>query len=160
MAPQTTNMIAPASIGAGSTIQFKDGTTGVVGALGVVAVPVAFVNDMESAGFVLSIGGLSTAANGLVADTNANIANALPLPALLNRVTTSGAANAGVKLPPSSVGARIRVTNANTANAIGVYPQVNEAIANLAANANFSLAANKTADFTCAVAGQWDAMQG
>lgn len=155
MASVTITMTAPSSLGQGNTVQFRDGSSATVGAYGITAVPALFVDDMLKAGF--TIFGTPSVAGGIVADTNANQANAVLLPAEFNRVATTGAANAGVKLPASAPGARVRVTNMG-ANACGVFPQVNEQIAAGAANALFSVAANKTAEFSCVTAGYWDAV--
>jgi hypothetical protein len=108
-------------------------------------------------GFSGNFATIGVSANN-IASNGTTQANGTPLTATLNRVASVGAANGAVVLPASQPGMRIRVTNANTANAVGVFPVANEAITPGAANAVFSVPANKTADFSCAVAKQWDAL--
>lgn len=107
-------------------------------------------------GFAGGLATIGTTANG-VSSNGTTLVGATPLTATLNRVTTNGAANGAVQLVAAVPGARQRVTNA-TANALGVFPQANEAITPGAANAVFSIPANKTAEFSSAVAAQWDAV--
>lgn len=103
------------------------------------------------------VGSFGPAANA-IASNGTSLANATLLTNRINRVTTVGAANGGVRLPAALPGDIRVVTNANAANAANVFPAVNEAITGGAANAALNLAANKTALFVCAVAGQWDAL--
>ena len=60
-------------------------------------------------------------------------------------------------LPASTPGRDITITNA-AANSMNVFPNTGDAINGAAANALYALAGGKTAEFTCAVAGQWHAI--
>jgi hypothetical protein len=85
---------------------------------------------------------------------------ATQLLAPVNRVTTVPAAASGVKLPPTTglpVGAAlvIFVIDAHATNAINVYPATGDQINALGANVAFSVAATKSAQFLCTIAGQW-----
>lgn len=153
MAAATVTLTAPSTSSPGGLVILPDGSTLTISAIGQVACPTQFVSVLLNDGFTYK----ASTANGIVADTNANQANATPLPAAWNRITTNGAANGAVKLPAALPGTLIRVTN-TVANSANVYPQSGEAITGGAANAAFALAANKTAEFSCAVAGQWDAV--
>lgn len=146
-------LTAPSTSAPGSIVQFPDGTTTTISAINQISCPNQFVSALLNDGFTFR----ASTANGITADTNANQANATALPASWNRITTNGAANGGVKLPAATPGILIRVTNV-AANSANVYPQSNEAITGLSANSAFALAANKTAEFSCAVAAQWDAV--
>lgn len=99
---------------------------------------------------------LSSTANGLTAHSGGGQGSALPLTASINRVTTVAAANDSVLLPASIPGSQIMVVNAAAANSMNVFPQTGDAINALAANTAFAMAANKTANFICAVAGTWN----
>lgn len=97
---------------------------------------------------------LESTADTLTAHAGGGQASALALTAVINRVTTVATADS-VKLPPSQAGMTITVINAAAANSMNVFPASGEAINALGANAAFAVAANKTAYFTCATAGQW-----
>jgi len=100
----------------------------------------------------------SSAVNGLTAFAGGGQGSATPLTASINRVTTVASAADSVQLPAATAGKQIVVINAAAANAMAVFPQTGEIINALAANASFSMAANKTAIFSCAVAGTWNAV--
>lgn len=106
-------------------------------------------------GFSGALFTLGSTANG-VASNGTTLANGTVIAAQLNRVTAVGSVNGALTLPASVPGMRIRITNANGGNTAVVFPAANDAINSAAANAGFSLAANKTVDLTCAIAGQWD----
>lgn len=74
----------------------------------------------------------------------------------VNRFTTVTSANDSAQLPKALPGRMRVVINAAAANALAVFPQSGEAINAIAADSAFSLAANKTAIFFCAVAGTWN----
>lgn len=93
--------------------------------------------------------------NGITAFSTGGQTNAVPLVSVINRVTTVAAAADSVKLPAAVAGLSITVTNAAAANAMNVFPATGDIINALAANTALSIVANKTATFTCAVAGQW-----
>lgn len=74
----------------------------------------------------------------------------------INRFTTVTSANDSAQLPKALPGRFRVVINAAAANALAVFPQSGEIINALSADASFSLAANKTVIFFCAVAGTWN----
>lgn len=77
---------------------------------------------------------------------------------LINRFTTVTSGSDSAQLPKAVAG-RVRVViNAAAANALAVFPQTGEAINAIAADSAFSLSANKTAIFVCAVAGTWNSV--
>src|SRR5579871_1191184 len=92
--------------------------------------------------------------NGTVAFAGGGQANATLLPAVLNRVTVVASVGDSVKLVAASVGVQQTVTNA-AANSMNLFPGVNDAINSLGVNAAFAIPGGKTANFSCAVAGQW-----
>jgi hypothetical protein len=53
---------------------------------------------------------------------------------------------------------QVIIINAAAANSMNVFPAVGDQINALGANAAFALAANKTVQLTCAIAGQWHAI--
>lgn len=75
----------------------------------------------------------------------------------INRVTTVASGNDSAQLPAAKAGRMRIVINAAASNALAVFPQPGEVINALSANSAFSLAANKTALFVCAVDGTWNA---
>ena len=106
-------------------------------------------------------GGLSTSSyvNGLTAHAGGGQASATALTAMINRVTTVASANDSVVLPATTIpGLVIYVANAAASNSMNVFPVSGDAINALGANAAFAIAANKTATFVCANAGQWHAI--
>lgn len=76
----------------------------------------------------------------------------------INRFTTVASGADSAQLPAAKAGDEVIVINAAAANAMAVFPQTGEIINALAANASFSVAANKTAIFLCAVDGTWNAL--
>lgn len=60
-------------------------------------------------------------------------------------------------LPASLPGRDITITNA-AVNSMNVFPFTGDAINGAAVNAAYALAGGKTAELTCAVAGQWHAI--
>jgi hypothetical protein len=93
--------------------------------------------------------------NGITAFATGGQASAVQLTTVINRVTTVGSAADSVKLPAAVAGLSITVTNAAAANSMNVFPATGDAINALTANTALAVAANKTAVFSCAVAGQW-----
>lgn len=74
----------------------------------------------------------------------------------INRFTTVTSGSDSAQLPPAKAG-RVRIViNAAAANALAVFPQSGQIINALSADASFSVAANKTAIFVCAVDGTWN----
>lgn len=96
--------------------------------------------------------------NGLTAHAGGGQGSALLLTTVINRVTTVGTAADSVGLPVSAAGMQIVVTNAAASNSMNVFPQTGEQINALGNNNAFAVAAGKTANFSCAVAGQWHAI--
>jgi hypothetical protein len=74
----------------------------------------------------------------------------------INRFTTVASSADSAQLPAAKAGRMRVVINAAASNALAVFPQTGEIINALSANASFSLAANKTAIFFCAVDGTWN----
>lgn len=96
--------------------------------------------------------------NGLTAHAGGGQGSATPCTAVINRFTTvATAADSGV-LMASAPGMSVTVTNAAATNSMNLFPASGDQINALGANAAFALAAGKTAQLTCAVAGQWHAV--
>lgn len=74
----------------------------------------------------------------------------------INRFTTVTSAADSAQLPAAKAGRMRIVINAAAANAMAIFPQSGEIINALSADAAFSLAANKTVLFICAVDGTWN----
>lgn len=81
--------------------------------------------------------------------------SATQLITVFNRVVTVGSANDSVKLPVSAGGLNITVSNAHATNALNVFPAAGEFINALAVNTAFSIAATKTAQFSCTGSAIW-----
>lgn len=81
-----------------------------------------------------------------------------PLAFAMNRFTTVATGADSAQLPAAKAGDDVIVINAAAANALAVFPQTGEIINALAANASFSVAANKTCFFFCAVDGTWNTL--
>lgn len=95
--------------------------------------------------------GLTALAGGAQAGTSlANFA--------INRFTTVASSADSAQLPAAVAGRMRVVINAAAANAMAVFPQSGEAINAIAADSAFSVAANKTAIFFCAIAGTWNSV--
>lgn len=76
----------------------------------------------------------------------------------VNRFTTVASANDSAQLPAAKAGRMRIVTNAAAANSLVVFPQTGEFINALTVNSGFTIAANKTAIFVCAVDGTWNSL--
>lgn len=76
----------------------------------------------------------------------------------INRFTTVASSADSAQLPSAKAGRMRVVINAAAANAMAVFPQSGEAINAIAADSAFSVAANKTALFFCAVDGTWNSI--
>lgn len=150
---------APAILNGESITAVNVAGTGVVSMIGVnssnaviatsgLTIPAGqvFTNLGTSASAVLN--GLTALVGGAQAGT--------ALTARINRVTTVASAADSVQLPLAAAGTILTVINAAAANAMAVFPQTGQIINALSANASFSMAANKTADFYCAVTGTWN----
>lgn len=114
--------------------------------------------DKASGSVVLALRGLLVAestVNGLTAHAGGGQGSALALTASINRVTTVGSAADSVVLPAALAGLTVTVINAAAANSMNVFPATGDAINALSANTALAVAANKTVQFTCAVAGTW-----
>lgn len=112
--------------------------------------------DQGAQNLVVEVGGsiLYSVTDGLTAHAGGGQANATPLPAELNRVTTVATAGDSVELPTSVGGLSITVINA-AANSMNVFPAVGDQINSLGANAAFAVAAGKSVEFNCVTSGQW-----
>jgi hypothetical protein len=99
--------------------------------------------------------GLLPTVNGIVATNGGSQTSAGLLTGQLNRITVCNSSADAVILPFSAVGLRVTVINAGAAPA-AVFPQNNETINLLSLNAAFTLTNNKTAEFYCALLGQWN----
>jgi hypothetical protein len=100
----------------------------------------------------------ASATNGITAFATGGQASAVLLNSVINRVTTVGTAGDSVKLPPAVAGLMLVVTNAAAANSMNLFPNTGDQINALGANAAFAIVAGKTAQLSCAVAGQWHAV--
>jgi hypothetical protein len=76
----------------------------------------------------------------------------------INRFTTVASSGDSAQLPSAKAGRMRVVINAAAANAMNVFAQAGEVINAIAANSPFSVAANKTAIFFCAVDGTWNSV--
>jgi hypothetical protein len=117
----------------------------------------AWETDAVGQGFSANFPTVSTT-NGITAHAGGGQGSAVLLTTVINRITTVGTAADSVLLPVSAAGLQITVTNAAAANSANVFPQTGDQINALGANTAFALAAGKTAQFSCAVAGQWHAV--
>jgi hypothetical protein len=61
-------------------------------------------------------------------------------------------------MPAAVAGLQMTVTNAAAANSMNLFPNTGDQINAGGANAAYAIAAGKTAQLTCAVAGQWHAV--
>lgn len=108
-------------------------------------------------GFVVHYLDLS-ATNGLTALVGGAQAGTSVANFAISRFTTVTSGSDSAQLP-AAVAGRVRVViNAAAANALAVFPQSGEAINAIAADSAFSLSANKTAIFFCAIAGTWNSV--
>ena len=92
--------------------------------------------------------------DGITAHAGGGQANATPLPAVINRVTTVASAADSVALPASRAGVTISVINA-TANAMQVFGLSPDTINSIATGTGLSVAAGVTKTFKCVTAGAW-----
>ncbi len=105
---------------------------------------------------LIQVGGAfyESTVDNLTAHAGGGQANALPLTALMNRVTTVASAADSVLLPPSVAGLTVTVTNAS-ATAMQVFGTSPDTINGVATGTGVSLAAGKTANYCCYTAGAW-----
>lgn len=96
--------------------------------------------------------------NAITATASGTQGTSILLTTVINRITTVVTAADSVLLPLSQPGMQLTVSNAAAANSMNVFPGVGDQINTLGANAAFAIAANKTASFSSAVAGQWHAI--
>jgi hypothetical protein len=108
-------------------------------------------------GFSAQFPTVSTA-NALTAFAGGGQGSATPLTNVISRVTTVATGGDSVKLPASVPGMILTVINAAAANSMNVFPATGEAINALSANTAFAVAANKTVQFFCTVAGTWHSL--
>ena len=117
----------------------------------------AWVCESIGAGFSGNLPTVSST-NAITAFATGGQANAVLLTTVINRVTTVGTAGDSVKMPAAVAGLLMTVTNAAAANSMNLFPNTGDQINALGANAAFAIAAGKTAQLSCAVAGQWHAV--
>ena len=143
----------------------SDTINGVAGATGISIMPQSIANfycitagawyaEGLGAGYSGSLVTFSTL-NGITAHAGGGQASAVPLTAMMNRITTVATAGDSVVLPASYPGLNLTVINAAAVNACNVFPAGTDAINALGASTAFSLAAGKTAEFYCTNTGQW-----
>jgi len=96
-----------------------------------------------------------TSADGLTATPSGTQSTSLLLTAQINRVSTVASAADGVKLPPSVAGAQITVINDAATNAMQVFGTAPDTINDVATATGVSQAAQKSAIYSCSVAGKW-----
>jgi hypothetical protein len=82
------------------------------------------------------------------------------LPTINSTVTRIGVVATtadSVTLPKAAPGLRYKIINKG-ANSANVFPLLGDAINALGANTAFALAATKSAEFICVIAGTWDTL--
>jgi hypothetical protein len=99
---------------------------------------------------------IESVADALTAHAGGGQANALPLPALINRVTTVATIADSVLLPLAAgvVGVTITVINAAT-NSLQVFAPSPDTINGVATGTGVAVGGGKTASFFTTVAGAW-----
>lgn len=75
--------------------------------------------------------------------------------AVVTRVATVATAGDSLTLPKATVGQRYKIANAAAANSMNVFPLSGDTINALSANTAIAMAAAKSAEFICIVAGNW-----
>lgn len=98
-----------------------------------------------------------SAVNGVTAHAGGGQASAVPITAMITRVTTVATAGDSVVLPASATGLEITVANA-ASNSMNVFPAGTDQVNSLGASTAYALAGGKTATFFCANSGQWHAL--
>lgn len=93
-------------------------------------------------------------ANALTAHAGGGQGSATPITTCIARFTTVATAGDSAVLPVSAPGMQLTVNNAG-ANSMNLFPNGTEQINALGASAAFAIAAGKSAQLSCAVAGQW-----
>jgi len=92
---------------------------------------------------------------GVTATASGTQTTSTVLSAVMTRVTTVATTADSVTLPVGLPGMRLTVSNVSS-NSMGVFPDSGSIINALSANAAYALAAAKTVDFVCEVAGAWN----
>lgn len=146
----------------------SDTINGVAGATGITMPPGALYLFAAAAAAGWTVEGVGTGAsggyptvtavNGLTAFAGGGQGSATLCPAVINRFTAVATAADSGKLPPSAPGMQLTVTNAHATNSMNLFPATGDQINALGANAAYAVAAGKTAQLSCAVAGQWHAV--
>jgi hypothetical protein len=111
----------------------------------------AYTTDFGAVYFNGSVWANQTPAT-IAASTTVTQAAGTAITAELVNITATAAG--AVTLPPSVPGNSIALLNISTFN-VTVFPNTNETINGLSANAGLVMASAKSAQFTCAVPGQW-----
>jgi len=97
----------------------------------------------------------SSTHTGITAHAGGGQANAVPLTAAFNRVTTVATGGDSVRLPVARVGATVAVFNRGAAS-MNVFPATGQSINALSANTALAVAAGASARFVCVAPGIWD----
>jgi hypothetical protein len=150
--------------GTGSdTIDDQAAATGVshmAGSMVIYTCPAAglWYSEGLSTGYAKNLGLQTLAYASIAANATGTQASGTPITALLNVVSSAGAAFS-VTLPPSAPGLEITIACSTATNTVAVFPNAggtgSETINALAANAGITMGALTSATFVCAVAGQW-----
>lgn len=98
---------------------------------------------------------LQSVSDGLTAHSGGGQTNALKLTAMINRVTTVGAAADSVRLPPSQPGMTVTVINDAAVNSMTVYGDGTDTIDGVATGTGNALAAAHRGVYVCYAAGTW-----
>lgn len=100
-----------------------------------------------------------SATDGLTAGTTQTIAGGTTMGYQIVRFTTVASSGDAATLPTALAGRYRVVINAAAANSMQIFPAASTDVINaLSAGGAFTLAANKTAIFFCAVDGQWNSL--
>lgn len=109
-------------------------------------------------GFSRNTGFQTLSYANIAANATGTQASGTPITALVNTVSSAGAAQS-VTLPVSAPGMEIVIATTTAVNTVAVFPNAGgtttETINALAANAGITMAALSSATFVCTVAGQW-----
>jgi hypothetical protein len=110
---------------------------------------------IDSSDVSSAIRDLYTTATGITARAGGGQADAVPLAAAFNRVTTVATAGDSVRLPAALPGASLTVFNRGAAS-MNVFPATGQTINALSANTALAVAAGASARFVCVAPGVWD----
>lgn len=118
----------------------------------------AWYSEGLATGFAKNLGLQTLSPANIAANATGTQASGTPITALVNTVSSGGAAYS-VTLPPSTPGLSISIACTTATNTVAIFPNAGgtgtETINALAANAGITMAALSSAQFVCTVAGQW-----